>query len=323
MPRYFAPITPEELREKFNKKYEDFHDFLYSDSKAVKDIQKIQFDYENWEEEEAFQDELKKLVGIHTLPNGMTFWGAQAGGDWEHPVFFILYWDGKEIRGYVPKEGNVYNLKEKSAFGNNEEADEAGNFDADKLIADVQKRILPKGMAKEKPESDSTTVLKKLSSNDLDVLIAETGNEPASNKSEKINQLSNLLTKLMLDSKTNWEYEADQLHGRVYLYKLQTEKDSVLIYSNIIASCPGGEGSLRSEGNHFDHGGTEFDTFAEIWDVGEISKIESLADVPYLWQNCYPFVDTSLDDYDLTPEQFCEMMDENHTIAWPPEGTPC
>jgi hypothetical protein len=45
------------------------------------------------------------------------------GGDWEDSILFMVYWDGKEFRGYIPEKGNRFNRDTNEAFGNNEEAD--------------------------------------------------------------------------------------------------------------------------------------------------------------------------------------------------------
>ena len=57
------------------------------------------------------------LTGYQTLDNGLNFIGVQAGGDWEYPVFFIFYWDGEKLRGYIPHYGNPVNLDLMMAFG--------------------------------------------------------------------------------------------------------------------------------------------------------------------------------------------------------------
>jgi len=44
-----------------------------------------------------------------------------AGGDWEFPICFVLYWDGKKMRAYIPSEGNCWNKQEKCAFGSEED----------------------------------------------------------------------------------------------------------------------------------------------------------------------------------------------------------
>lgn len=51
--------------------------------------------------------------------------GCMTGGDWEWPVFFVIYLgtDG-ELYSYIPREGNCYNFETKAAFGNNDEEDE-------------------------------------------------------------------------------------------------------------------------------------------------------------------------------------------------------
>lgn len=46
------------------------------------------------------------------------------GGDWEFPITFAVYWDGKCLRGYIPRNGNIWNEYTKCAIGNDEEADE-------------------------------------------------------------------------------------------------------------------------------------------------------------------------------------------------------
>lgn len=128
----------------------------------AKDI-KVSFDNENWEmTQDSFGPE--GLMGYHTLPNGLTFLGVAAGGDWEHPVFFCVYWDGKKLRAYVPTEGNPWNTTTKEAYGNNEDdyldarkrwpdggyqkgddITEFVEFDPAAIIVDMQKRLVPAG----------------------------------------------------------------------------------------------------------------------------------------------------------------------------------
>jgi len=115
-----------------------------------KDLSKIKFDTENvyvsceddldhWKQKEG------RINGFHTLSNGLTFLGVIAGGDWEAPIFFIIYWDGKKLRGYIPENGNVYSKKHKEAYGNSEplpDNDDDFDFDQDKLLEDIEKRIV-------------------------------------------------------------------------------------------------------------------------------------------------------------------------------------
>lgn len=159
MSRYFAPITEAELQAKIEKAFvdEDPDNPYYNRGDAIdhqvlldklgKDL-KVSFDFENFE-----------IVGYKTLANGLTYLECYAGGDWEHPVTFIIYWDGKKLRGYVPTEGNPWNLTTKQAYGNDEDDDLKdarkrwpdcpdnldGWFDSDgeEMLKDIQARILP------------------------------------------------------------------------------------------------------------------------------------------------------------------------------------
>ena len=62
---------------------------------------------------------------IRTTKSGIPYILGRMGGDWEEPILFMVYWDGKTFRGYIPERGNQYNRDTKGALGNNEEADEA------------------------------------------------------------------------------------------------------------------------------------------------------------------------------------------------------
>ena len=93
-------------------------DAIYGDrpglAKFRDDVAKIEADFEN-----------VLPASLHTTKSGVDFLAFEAGGDWEFPVLYIMYWDGKNIRGYVPMKGNCVNLVTKAAFGNYEDEDEA------------------------------------------------------------------------------------------------------------------------------------------------------------------------------------------------------
>lgn len=121
----------------------------------IKDLSKVSFSTENFE---CFLDKDGdtfgyKLGGLQTLDNGFTFLGCAAGGDWEQPVFFIIYWDGSKLRGYIPTEGNVWNKKYKTAYGSEQEredfeeendSDDFPSADDAAIEADIKKRIIIK-----------------------------------------------------------------------------------------------------------------------------------------------------------------------------------
>ena len=135
----FAPIiTLDEFKEICLKELKagtsDFHPDNFS-NKIQKDISKIQFDFENWDignadynydkyptDHQGFAD---YPCGYKVLKNGLPVLFVNAGGDWEYPICFCIYYDGKTLRAYIPTDGNVYNKKEKCAYGSecNEEID--------------------------------------------------------------------------------------------------------------------------------------------------------------------------------------------------------
>ena len=140
--RKFALIGGSELIEKINALFEksnpegyvagdgfhileSFVDPRHLSATLARDLSKVQFDAENVSYNYVGPDALSaEFVGVHTLDNGLTFLGVQCGGDWEKSVYLILYWDGKEVRGYIPKQGNCWNYDIKAAIGNDEEADD-------------------------------------------------------------------------------------------------------------------------------------------------------------------------------------------------------
>lgn len=169
MPRYFAPITKEELTTKIFEGFAAFEDgeclkgwkedlprlltnlgktptveltvyslinsegfgipWRYLTPKVEADLSKCDFDVENVNCKKGY-DGAEEIAGFHTLPNGLTYLGVSAGGDWEVPVFFIMYFDGKDLRAYIPKDGNPWNTNSHQAYGNDD--DEGDNSNAKK-----------------------------------------------------------------------------------------------------------------------------------------------------------------------------------------------
>lgn len=115
--------------------WESAFSFLWFENASIRDdLRKVQFDFENYSSPDEDPNEYdKRIVGFHQLPNGMPFVGCWAGGDWEMPVYFILYWDGKKIRGYIPESGNTFNVKSRTAYGS--EGDSEIEFTDEELAA--------------------------------------------------------------------------------------------------------------------------------------------------------------------------------------------
>lgn len=130
--RTSAKITPKEFEDKMREIWENHKEekrftldnFVYtflnqwtkdrpkSLDMVIKDISKIDYDTENM-----------GAIGKIATSQGVTYLKCYAGGDWECPILFFLYWDGKQFRGYIPTYGNAFNRKLKRAFGNCDEED--------------------------------------------------------------------------------------------------------------------------------------------------------------------------------------------------------
>ena len=180
--RNFAPISIEDLMKKIGP-YSGSYNYHELINNAIASDIKVSFDLENVASS-ASEFGPKPLMGYHTEANGLTYLGMCAGGDWEHPVFFMIYWDGKKLRGYVPTEGNPWNTTSKCAYGNDEEADlknakkrwpdkfaeseevSSDDFDFDPALIrnDIMNRILPPGQKVESkvPERKVPKVVPKV-----------------------------------------------------------------------------------------------------------------------------------------------------------------
>lgn len=126
MARTFVPILMVELQNRINTALalheDDFIEMVMNEGKIKKDLAKVNFDFENceWTPSDFWW---QRHLGYRTVGD-LHYLSCYAGGDWENPVNFIIYFDGKQLRGYVPKIGNVWNYDTKEAFGNDEDADE-------------------------------------------------------------------------------------------------------------------------------------------------------------------------------------------------------
>lgn len=128
-------------------KENNFYDGQGLTPEITKDLEVVNFCAENseWEKDDAFSG-CGSIVGVHTLPNGFTFFGFVAGGDWEIPLFYIIYWDGVRFRAYIPTDGNHFNTDTMTAYGSEGESSGMRNKDAEKAAEDnIKKRWGIKG----------------------------------------------------------------------------------------------------------------------------------------------------------------------------------
>lgn len=120
MPRHYAPISMEAFKKKVKDVLSKDTPCNIFGNKFEKDL-KVDFGFENYDDCGDFGP--KSLMGFQTLPGDLHIFGCAAGGDWEHPVFFCLYWDGKKLRAYIPTEGNPWNTTNNLAYGNDSKSD--------------------------------------------------------------------------------------------------------------------------------------------------------------------------------------------------------
>lgn len=104
---------------------DDTYSFIYYLVEKLKSDLKVKFDTENSSWGMDFGP--TSIEGYQRLSNGLEYFGISAGGDWECPVFFIVYTDGKKLRAYIPTYGNTFNADLNTAFGSETESDK---FDA-------------------------------------------------------------------------------------------------------------------------------------------------------------------------------------------------
>ena len=131
--RPYTNILPEGVWNLLKARGEEVADFEGEDfeptllpqiDKIGKDIRSVSFNFENAEFEKSdhgFYQERGMLGPRYFGP--VPGVGCYAGGDWEFPVFFFVYLDedGKTLRAYVPKDGNIWNYDSNEAFGNSDD----------------------------------------------------------------------------------------------------------------------------------------------------------------------------------------------------------
>ncbi len=75
----------------------------------------VNFDWENYDTEASDFLPYKSLLGLQHY-KGYEWFGVQAGGDWEFPVYLALFKVDDEIAVYIPKHPAVYDLKSNRAY---------------------------------------------------------------------------------------------------------------------------------------------------------------------------------------------------------------
>ena len=113
----FAPKGGKAKLDLLDENYEKdiyLHEMFQDDPKLAQVRKDIKYDVD-------FENVCLDHKG--TTKSGIDYLALLVNGDWEEPVAVFVYWDGKKYRGYVPTRGNAINTINKSAFGNDEDAD--------------------------------------------------------------------------------------------------------------------------------------------------------------------------------------------------------
>lgn len=95
-------------------------------------------------------DDGTPLLGFQRFPSGFSFLGCESGSDYGEPVFYCLYWTGKDVAAYVPARGNLVNMDAMSAFGSEPDS----KADLRKLLDKYEKAGACRGSARIDPLLD-------------------------------------------------------------------------------------------------------------------------------------------------------------------------
>ncbi len=146
MPRYFETITKKELKKKILDKYKRFilldkceyleetkeDSIARIDKEPYNEDLKILEDINGGDWFNLFHKDFKVKVSFenHSVNGFEEFCDGRlvvlelsAAGDWEKFFQFYIYWDGEDVRCYIPTDGNPWNTDTKRAYGNDFEAD--------------------------------------------------------------------------------------------------------------------------------------------------------------------------------------------------------
>ncbi len=85
-----------------------------------------------------------EYIGIHRL-NNMGFCGMLVGGEYEIPIFLIIFFneDG-ELKVYIPEKGNLYNKITMETYESEINFDNSMLFNWDHIKKDIEGRVVKK-----------------------------------------------------------------------------------------------------------------------------------------------------------------------------------
>jgi len=114
----------------------------------AKDLSKVNFEFENTCIGSEFDMPGYDASKYEMLEGFPVAWCA-AGGDCEIPLAFVVYiGEDDKVHGYLPEDGNCFNRKTMSAYGNEDDEDEAEKnyskyhrLDMERIRAEVNENV--------------------------------------------------------------------------------------------------------------------------------------------------------------------------------------
>lgn len=94
--------------------YDDMYYFIQHccwENPTIKKDMKVRINMENME------------CSFRMTSTGVPYLLVEAASDYSPWMVFMLYWDGKKLRAYIPTYGNTWNTKTKEQLGENPEED--------------------------------------------------------------------------------------------------------------------------------------------------------------------------------------------------------
>jgi len=116
----------DDFKKKFHEFFDDntqSEDFGITLSKYSSWHNHINFSFENLIADEDLDEDyqiqylIRDILGFKNIGD-LYFYGFYAGGDWEFPVYNIIFFNEGRLQCYTPYIGNVYNYVTKKAFDN-------------------------------------------------------------------------------------------------------------------------------------------------------------------------------------------------------------
>lgn len=100
--------------------YDLINDILNYNLTIRKDMEKVEFGLANIHMKSTMKDFWENFI---VQDNQFSYFELSCNGRGEEALYFIIYWDGNDLRVYIPEDGNIYNTLTNKAFGSDKAED--------------------------------------------------------------------------------------------------------------------------------------------------------------------------------------------------------